>query len=87
MKNLYILIFVVLIVVLLVVFVYGDEEYVKFYKYDVFKVEVIDFGQEGNFKKVMCMIDVDMVDSMCFILVDFFIKCGEIVKFVVYNKG
>jgi len=66
---------------------HGDEDHAKAHKYDPAKVEVTDFGQEGNPKKVARTIKVDMADSMRFTPSDMAVRRGETIKFVVHNGG
>lgn len=68
-------------------FAHGDEDHAKKHKYDAAKVEVTDFGQEGDPKKVTRTINIDMADSMRFTPADLTVKRGETVKFVVHNGG
>ncbi|TXI24889.1 MAG: plastocyanin [Roseateles sp.] len=87
MKKLHALALTTLVVASSAVFAHGDEEHAKPHKYDASKVEVTDFGQEGNPKKVTRTIKVDMADSMRFTPADLSVKRGETVKFVVHNGG
>lgn len=68
-------------------FAHGDEEHAAPRKYDASKVELTDFGQEGNPKKVTRTIKVDMADNMRFTPADVTVKRGETIKFVVHNDG
>lgn len=68
-------------------FAHGDEDHAKKHKYDASKVEVTDFGQEGDPGKVTRTIQVDMADSMRFTPADLTVKRGETVRFIVHNGG
>jgi uncharacterized cupredoxin-like copper-binding protein len=68
-------------------FAHGDEDHAAPRKFDPAKVEPTDFGQEGNPKKIVRTIKVDMADSMRFTPSDVSIKRGETVKFLVHNDG
>jgi uncharacterized cupredoxin-like copper-binding protein len=68
-------------------FAHGDEEHTQARRYDPAKVEATDFGQEGDPKKVIRTIQVDMADNMRFTPADVAVKRGETVKFVVRNDG
>lgn len=65
---------------------HGDNKHAK-PKYDASKVEVTDFGQEGDPKKVTRSIKVDMTDNMRFTPAVLTVKRGETVRFVVRNNG
>jgi len=65
---------------------HGDDTHAK-PKYDASKVEVTEFGQEGNPKKVTRTIKVDMADSMRFSPAVLTVKRGATVRFVVRNNG
>ena len=65
---------------------HGDDNRAK-PKYDASKVEVTEFGQEGNPKQVVRTVKVDMADNMRFTPSDVTVKRGETVKFVVHNDG
>ena len=68
-------------------FAHGDEEHAKPHKFDAAKVEVTDFGQEGDPKKVTRTIKVDMADNMRFTPADLAVRRGETVRFIVHNGG
>jgi uncharacterized cupredoxin-like copper-binding protein len=65
---------------------HGDDDHAK-PKYDASKVEVTEFGQEGNPKKVKRTIQVDMADNMRFTPAVLTVKHGETVRLVVRNNG
>jgi uncharacterized cupredoxin-like copper-binding protein len=69
------------------IFAHGDEEHAAPRKYDAGKVEPTAFGQQGNPKKVVRTIKVDMADNMRFTPSDVTVKRGETVKFVVHSDG
>ncbi|PZP29713.1 MAG: plastocyanin [Roseateles depolymerans] len=87
MKKLHALTLATLLAASTAAFAHGDEEHAKPRKFDPAKVEVTDFGQEGNPKKVTRTIKVDMADNMRFTPEDLTVKRGETVKFVVHNGG
>lgn len=87
MKTLNTLTLAALVALSSAAFAHGDEEHAKPRKFDATKVEVTDFGQEGDPKKVTRTIKVDMADSMRFTPGDLTVKRGETVKFVVHNGG
>jgi uncharacterized cupredoxin-like copper-binding protein len=66
---------------------HGDEDHAVARKYDASKTEPTDFGQEGNPRKVMKIIKVDMTDDMRFTPANVTVKRGETVRFVVRNDG
>ena len=66
---------------------HGDDPHSSQRKYDASKVEVTDFGQEGDPKKVGRTIRIEMADTMRYSPSDITIKRGETVRFVVRNKG
>lgn len=66
---------------------HGNDEHAKQRKFDASKVEVTDFGQEGDPKKVTRTVKVDMADSMRFTPADLTVKRGETIRFVVHNGG
>jgi uncharacterized cupredoxin-like copper-binding protein len=68
-------------------FAHGDEDHASSHKYDPAKVELTDFGQEGNPKKVTRTIQVDMADNMRFSPADITVRRGETIKFLVRNDG
>lgn len=51
------------------------------------KVEEKSFGREGDPKKVMRTINVDMTDAMRYAPMEIVIKRGETVRFVAKNSG
>jgi uncharacterized cupredoxin-like copper-binding protein len=87
MKQLQALTLAALVAASPAVFAHGDEEHAKPRKFDPSKVEVTDFGQEGDPKKVTRTIKVDMTDNMRFTPSDVTVRRGETVKFVVHNGG
>jgi uncharacterized cupredoxin-like copper-binding protein len=87
MKKLPILTLATLVAVYSAAFAHGDEEHAKARKFDPSKVEVTDFGQEGNPQKVSRTVKIDMTDNMRFTPADLTVKRGETVKFVVHNGG
>lgn len=87
MKKLHVLTLAALMAASSAVFAHGDEEHAKPRKFDPTKVEVTDFGQEGDPKKINRTIKVDMADNMRFTPADLTIKRGETVRFVVRNDG
>jgi len=68
-------------------FAHGEKERATAHKYDASKVEVTDFGQEGDPRKVTRTIRILMADSMRFTPADVSVKRGETIKFVVRNDG
>ena len=68
-------------------FAHGDEEHAKHHTYDASKVEDTAFGREGDPKKVVRTIKLDMADTMRFSPSDVTIKRGQTVRFVVHNSG
>lgn len=66
---------------------HGGEEHAMPRKFDATQVESTDFGQQGDPKKVVRTIQVDMADNMRFTPADVVVKRGETVKFVVHNGG
>lgn len=68
-------------------FAHGDEEHAKHHTYDASKVEDTAFGREGDPKKVVRTIKLDMADTMRFTPSDVTIKRGQTVRFVVHNSG
>ena len=68
-------------------FAHGEKERATAHKYDASKVEVTDFGQEGDPRKVTRTIRILMADSMRFTPADVSVKRGETIKFVVRNNG
>lgn len=87
MKTLHALTLTALVAATSTAFAHGDEEHAKPRKFNPSKVEVTDFGQEGNPKRVTRTIKVDMTDNMRFTPADLTVKRGETVKFVVHNGG
>lgn len=63
----------------------NDEHATK--KFDASKVEPTAFGQQGDPKKVVRTIRVDMTDNMRFAPSDITIKRGQTVRFVAKNSG
>ncbi|KQW37752.1 plastocyanin/azurin family copper-binding protein [Rhizobacter sp. Root404] len=68
-------------------FAHGNEERAAPRKFDAHKVDLTDFGQEGNPKQVTKTIKVDMTDAMRFIPSDVTVRRGETVKFLLHNDG
>jgi len=68
-------------------FAHGDEDHAAPRQFDPAQVEVTDFGQEGNPKKVTRTIQVEMADTMRFTPGNVVVKRGETVRFVVRNGG
>ncbi|MEO7114377.1 MAG: cupredoxin family protein [Caldimonas sp.] len=69
-------------------FAHGDETHPpKARTFDASKVDVTDFGQEGNPDKVTRTIKVDMTDDMRFTPSKVSVKRGENIRFVVHNDG
>lgn len=68
-------------------FAHGNEEHAKRRSYDASKVEDTVFGREGDPKKVVRTIRLDMADTMRFTPADVTIKRGQTVRFVVHNSG
>ena len=66
---------------------HGDEERTAARKFDPSKVEATAFGREGNPKKVVRTIRIDMTDNMRFTPGTVALKRGETVRFVVRNDG
>ena len=66
---------------------HGDEERTAARKFDPSKVEATAFGLEGNPKKVVRTIRIDMTDNMRFTPGAVALKRGETVRFVVRNDG
>jgi uncharacterized cupredoxin-like copper-binding protein len=69
------------------VLAHGSEEHVAARKFDASQVEATAFGQEGDPKKVLRTIRVDMKDNMRFTPANVTVKRGQTVKFVVHNEG
>jgi uncharacterized cupredoxin-like copper-binding protein len=69
-------------------YAHGDEEHAAPPRpYDAAKVEVTDFGQEGNPKKVTRTVPIHMADNMRFSPAEVSVRRGETVRFVVSNGG
>jgi len=68
-------------------FAHGDGEHAASRSYDPTRVEITDFGQEGNPKRATRSIKVDMADTMRFSPAAITVKRGETVRFVVRNGG
>ena len=66
---------------------HGDEGHAAPGKFDPSKVESTDFGQEGNPKKVIRTIKIDMADTMRFTPAALTARRGETIRFVVHNEG
>lgn len=88
MKNeLHAIASVTLAVSALTVHAHGAEEHPKPRKFDAARVEATDFGQEGDPRKAVRTIEVDMADTMRFTPAELTVRRGETVKFVVHNRG
>jgi len=70
-----------------VAFAHGDDDHAAKHRYDAANVEVTDFGQEGNPKKVTRTVQIEMADSMRFTPADISVRRGETIRFVVRNGG
>ena len=68
-------------------FAHGDEDHAAPRRFDPAKVESTDFGQEGNPRKVVRTVKVDMADNMRFTPSEVTVKRGETIKFLVRNDG
>lgn len=68
-------------------FAHGGEDHAKRRSFDASKVEDTAFGREGDPKKVVRTIKLDMADTMRFTPADVTIKRGQTVRFVVHNSG
>lgn len=68
-------------------FAHGNEDHAQRRTYDARKVEDTAFGREGDPKKVVRTIRLDMADTMRFTPADVTIKRGQTVRFVVHNSG
>ncbi len=66
---------------------HGDEHHEATRRYDPAKVEETAFGREGDPKKVVRTIRLDMADTMRFTPADVTIRRGQTVRFVVHNSG
>ena len=66
---------------------HGDEQRSAARKFDSSKVEATAFGREGNPKKVLRTIRIDMTDNMRFTPGAVAVKRGETIRFVVRNDG
>jgi uncharacterized cupredoxin-like copper-binding protein len=87
MKKLNAAAFAVLALGPLVVHAHGDDGHAKARQYDASKVEETAFGREGDPRRAVRTIPVDMGDTMRFSPADITVKRGETVKFVVRNGG
>jgi uncharacterized cupredoxin-like copper-binding protein len=68
-------------------FAHGDDDHAKPRKFDASKVEDTAFGREGDSKRVVRVIKVDMADSMRFTPDDVVVRRGQTVRFVIHNGG
>ncbi len=68
-------------------FAHGGEGHAKPRAFDAAKVEDTAFGREGDPRKVVRTIRLDMADTMRFTPADLTIKRGQTVRFVVHNSG
>jgi uncharacterized cupredoxin-like copper-binding protein len=66
---------------------HGDDAHAKARRFDPAKVEVTEFGQEGDPRKVVRTIEVNMADTMRFVPADVTVRRGETIRFVVRNQG
>ena len=88
MKTLHTLALAVALLAPFVSHAHGDESHPpKPHAYDPAQVEEHAFGREGDPKKVIRVIRVDMSDAFRFTPSDVVIRTGETVKFVVSNSG
>jgi uncharacterized cupredoxin-like copper-binding protein len=88
MKTLHTLALAVALVAPFVSHAHGDESHPpKPHAYDPTQVEDQAFGREGDPKKVIRVIQVDMSDAFRFTPSDVVVQTGETVKFVVSNSG
>ena len=68
-------------------FAHGNDEPAAPPRYDASKIEITDFGQQGDPKKVTRTIKVDMADTMRFTPADLTVRRGDTVRFIVHNNG
>ena len=68
-------------------FAHGNEDHARRHTYDARKVEDTAFGREGDPKKVVRTIRLDMADTMRFTPAEVTVKRGQTVRFVVHNSG
>ncbi|HSB22443.1 MAG TPA: cupredoxin family protein [Burkholderiaceae bacterium] len=68
-------------------FAHGDEDHAKRRTYDASKVEDTAFGREGDPKKVVRTIRIEMTDTMRYTPAQVTIKRGQTVRFVLHNGG
>ncbi|MBL8287825.1 MAG: cupredoxin family protein [Rubrivivax sp.] len=68
-------------------FAHGSEEHAKPRAYDAAKVEDTPFGREGDPRKVVRTIRLDMSDAMRFTPAALTIARGQTVRFVLHNGG
>lgn len=66
---------------------HGDQPHAPPRAYDAAKVEDTPFGREGDPKKVVRTIQLDMADTMRFTPSEVTIRRGQTVRFVVRNRG
>lgn len=66
---------------------HGGNDDAKPHAFDASKAEDTAFGREGDPKKVVRTIQVDMADTMRFTPTGLSIKRGQTVRFVVHNSG
>ncbi len=68
-------------------FAHGDDDHAKPRKFDASKVEDTAFGHEGDSKRVVRVVKVEMADSMRFTPDDVVVRRGQTVRFVIHNGG
>lgn len=66
---------------------HGDQTHAKPRKFDSGKVEETPYGREGDPKKVVRTITVDMSDAMRFTPAELSVQRGQTVHFFVRNSG
>lgn len=66
---------------------HGDEDHAKQRPYNASQVEDTAFGREGDPKKVVQTVKVDMADSMRFTPDKLVLRRGQTIKFVIHNGG
>ena len=68
-------------------FAHGSQDHASRRAYDASRVEDTAFGREGDPRKVVRTIRVDMADTMRFTPAQLTIRRGQTVRFVVHNRG
>lgn len=68
-------------------FAHGDGGPSGHHTYDATKVEDTAFGHEGDPRKVVRTIRVDMADTMRFTPASVTVEKGQTVRFVLHNRG